>query len=708
MRKIMFIIMAILVMASCTKDNAPESGTSTSDNAVAANPGETIQITVTLPQIKPLETKVALSENDVCGFDLAWEAGDKILVSGETFTLVSADGKRGIFSGKMPAGETFDISYPLEEVTTSAVQKADSDYSHIKYYAELRGVRSLFDIHFSYGWAGAHGGTFVQSGALKLVLNLPVGTGAVNSVTFSGDGFETLSLDIEDGSFAGNTFTAYLSCGEISLDSTREVTVKVTTENNEELVNTFLPCTQTLYEGCLVRLVTSASKWQRKLTGAGSENSPYLINDLAGLQNIKSLISVNTMTYFKLTADIDMSSVKEWTPVNILNEPYGVVFDGGGHKIKGFTCTHGSRGSFFGILHGTVKNLTFEDATVTVSTSSPSGIVAAWVGNIDGTLQGELNNVKVVRGEVSTTASGYVGGLAGRSGAGKFENCSYEGEVISKNASSGSGNYPAGGILGEALDNVSFTGCTFSGTVSTVTGSVGGILGQSNASKGNACVIAKCLTSGTLTATHSAGGIVGRTSNIGVKISDCGSSMNINATMSNIGGIVGDLAKNSTLSHCYSTGNITAAFAIGGIVGRAFGRQDSSASLDNNVNTTVEGCIAWNTSIKTTVSGGENPASHYSGGAVIGCSSRPNTLQNCWRKNDFSFDYYADASLNVLFDHADCSPSAPLVQPSGSAKWFSPYHGKAASAGATLSSVAQSAGWSSEIWDFSGSVPVLK
>ena len=29
-------------------------------------------------------------------------------------------------------------------------------------------------------------------------------------------------------------------------------------------------------------------------------------------------------------------------------------------------------------------------------------------------------------------------------------------------------------------------------------------------------------------------------------------------------------------------------------------------------------------------------------------------------------------------------------------------------AGATLSSVAQSAGWSSEIWDFSGSVPVLK
>ena len=72
------------------------------------------------------------------------------------------------------------------------------------------------------------------------------------------------------------------------------------------------------------------------------------------------------------------------------------------------------------------------------------------------------------------------------------------------------------------------------------------------------------------------------------------------------------------------------------------------------------------------------------------------------------FNFYNDASLNVLFDHADSSPAAPLTQPAGSAKWFSPYHGKAAAAGTTLSSVAKAAGWSAEVWDLSGDIPKLK
>jgi hypothetical protein len=72
------------------------------------------------------------------------------------------------------------------------------------------------------------------------------------------------------------------------------------------------------------------------------------------------------------------------------------------------------------------------------------------------------------------------------------------------------------------------------------------------------------------------------------------------------------------------------------------------------------------------------------------------------------FEYYSDASLNTLFDHADSNPDSPLTQPAGSAKWFSPYHGKAAAAGATLSSVAQTAGWSADVWDFSTDIPSLK
>ena len=72
------------------------------------------------------------------------------------------------------------------------------------------------------------------------------------------------------------------------------------------------------------------------------------------------------------------------------------------------------------------------------------------------------------------------------------------------------------------------------------------------------------------------------------------------------------------------------------------------------------------------------------------------------------FDYYSDASLDVLFDHADSSPSVPLTQPSGAAKWYSPYHGKAAAEGASLSTVAKAAGWSADVWDFSADIPTLK
>ena len=74
------------------------------------------------------------------------------------------------------------------------------------------------------------------------------------------------------------------------------------------------------------------------------------------------------------------------------------------------------------------------------------------------------------------------------------------------------------------------------------------------------------------------------------------------------------------------------------------------------------------------------------------------------------FDYYNAAynSLNTLFDHEDSSPENWLKQPDGSPAWFSPYHGKAAAPGQTLSQVAQSIGWSGEIWDFSGEIPVLK
>lgn len=805
MRKTISACMAALILAACAKEftQEPSLDFNPASKVMTAKAGEQVQITVTLPEVEALHTRVALSDNFSGGFKALWESGDEILVSGNVFTLVSSDGARGVFSGLMPVGETYDIVYPAVAEDAALVQKADNDFTHLKYGVSVLGVDSVEDVHMGHAWAGEHGGRFVQSGCLKLVLNLPAGTSSVTEVELSGEGIQTLSLSVQDGTLSDGSFTAYIPAGKIELDRTKKVTVTVKTAAQEILTNSYFPGSQTLYEGYVVSLVTSAQKWQRELGGKGSEREPYLVATADDMNNIRNLLTLNTYTYFKMTADIDFSSISGWQPLNLVNEPYGIMFDGDGHKITGFKCTNGTWASLFGVLHGEVKNLTLEDASITTTTTSPCGIVAAWVGNIDCTLQGRLENVKVVRGKVSASGATIIGGMAGRSGAGTFVNCSYDGVVERTSTAAYTSTYnPAGGILGEALNDVSFsgcstsgslttnsgracggilgqcskslditgcsstmtitarddvaggivgyygsgtisgctvasnitvreagsgssymggiaghaagtatiTGCTYKGALNAKSGVVGGILGQSNASADltSGCTITKCFSSGTITAKDVIGGVLGRSTDCGLNVSDCGSMMNVTGSSNYVGGFVGDLPKKSVVRNCFSSGTVAGGFAVGGFAGRAFGRQGSSSSLDADVNTTVENCIAYNPSVKTVVSGGEDPASHYSGGAVIGCSSRPNTLKNCWRKSDMVFDYYNTASLNVLFDHADSSPSSPLVQPSGSAKWYSPYHGKAAPSGATLSSVAQSAGWSSSIWDFSAAVPALK
>lgn len=796
------LCIAVMIMTGCAKEIVSQQETPTDKNTteLEVKSGETIEISVTLPEVEVIETRASLAENNEGGFTPSWSDGDKILVGGEVFSMVSAQGKTAKFTGKMPDGKTFDIIYPAEgDKEVTAAQKADKDFSHLTYSARLKGVDSIKDVHFGYGWAAEHGGTFSQSSYLKLVLNLPSGTKPVKEITFEAEGNTPSGIIVENGALTNNTFTAYLPCSEISLDKSKKVTITVATDGDESLVNSFYPGTQTLHDSHVILLTTADGKWVRTLNGKGSESDPYMIETLEDFMNVRNIIAANSYTHFKMAADIDMSSVKNWTPINPANEPFGIMFDGNNHKIKGFSCSCATWASLFGVLHGTVKNLTIENPVITTTSSSPCGVVAAWVGNNDGSLQGRIENVHVTNGKVSNSGSTQIGGITGRSGEGTFINCSYDG-IVERTGTSANDYVPAGGILGEALMGVSITGCSTSGALTTASGRacggilgkttnlvnikdcsstmnisarddvaggivgyygngeisnchvessitvrekgsgssyvggivahtsgaivitdcsykgaidafsgiVGGIIGQSNTSTGDGCTITRCFSEGSIKSTTVVGGVIGRTTNQGLKITDCGTTMDINCSSSYVGGFAGDLPKNSTVKNCFAAGSVVGSFGVGGFAGRAFGRQGSSASLDANVNTSIEGCIAYNPSVKTNVAGGENPASHYSGGAVVGCSSRPNTLKNCWRNASMVFEYYSDASLNILFDHADSSPESPLTQSAGSAKWFSPYHGKAAAPGATLSAVAKSAGWSADVWDFSTDIPSLK
>ena len=75
-----------------------------------------------------------------------------------------------------------------------------------------------------------------------------------------------------------------------------------------------------------------------------NEDGFYLINDAADLVAFSELVNsgefgVNAM----LTADIDMSSVENFTPIGLFgndSEKFYGIFDGQGHKISHLTINH--------------------------------------------------------------------------------------------------------------------------------------------------------------------------------------------------------------------------------------------------------------------------------------------------------------------------------------------------------------------------------
>ena len=62
--------------------------------------------------------------------------------------------------------------------------------------------------------------------------------------------------------------------------------------------------------------------------------------------------------YFKMTADIDMSDIANWSPLND-SEINGfnryIDFDGNGHLIKNLRCSDQKYASFFGVLCGELR-----------------------------------------------------------------------------------------------------------------------------------------------------------------------------------------------------------------------------------------------------------------------------------------------------------------------------------------------------------------
>ena len=324
-----------------------------------------------------------------------------------------------------------------------------------------------------------------------------------------------------------------------------------------------------------------------------------------------------------------------------------------------------------------------------------------------------------------TSSQDVIGGIVGYYGGGAITDCWYCGNIVSQKT----GSSFVGGIVPHNNWGMEVYRCHTMGTITCPGDIVGGITGQCNAvvnDNSGPCIIKECWSTMTLNGKGVVGGIIGRSSvNWPMTVENCWFSGIIHATGNPVGGIVGDAPKNSTVKDCWTDADITGNFGLGGIAGKMCARLDSKTQyLDLDAASTMTGCIYWGSNIKTMTAGGERSSTHWSSGAVVGCSCFTNTLKGNYRKPGITLEVYRYAPLNELFDHADTDPSNPLVQPykygdtpvvlseeegdTEDFKWFSPYHGKVAAADATVSSLAKSANWDEAVWDLSGDYPMLK
>ncbi|MCR5444161.1 MAG: InlB B-repeat-containing protein [Bacteroidales bacterium] len=199
----------------------------------------------------------------------------------------------------------------------------------------------------------------------------------------------------------------------------------------------------------------------------GTYEHPYVITTPEGLL----LLSAETnggnsfdYAYFKLGADIDMSGVANFRPI----DDFSGIFDGCRHTIGHLTVNWPDDYDIglFGDLDGTVQNVTLSDATVTGTSEYAS------VGAIVGVNYGTIENCVVLN--TTVTGINYVGAIAGDYHS-TIENC-----VVLNTTVTGTSEYASvGAIVGgdvNQLDNLTrnyYHNCTVVRNGVTATSDIG-------------------------------------------------------------------------------------------------------------------------------------------------------------------------------------------------------------------------------------------
>ena len=669
-------------------------------------------------------TKVAAAAAET-GLAWKWEERDQIAVAGvNTSVFDIEDGftdHQADFIGKPVAGNAFSIFYPgtfgsvaeLEAAAwTGQVQTGNGSTAHLKYQALLAGVDAFETFEFSDAWAAEHKGTFKQSGVLKFVLTLPEGVTAPESVAIMADDAvfcvdnagtkaSSLTLALNEVTLGEDrVLTAWMSLPwqEVKVAAGTKLTVVVVADGGSHWQReTTLAAEASLLPGKVNTVTLDATGWTGSghyAGGEGTAESPWLIADAASLRAVRGDLVSGETKYFKMIQDVDISGA-EWAPLNNEgNFDKFINFDGNGKTISGLTITEPvAYASFAGVLYGTLKDVTFEGASINAG-NNKAGVVCGYLGTnknlteclltgvtvkdsaIEGAayLGGVIGQVAIVTtvtdchilNSTVTSSVNNVGGFVGVpdvAGA-AFEDCSAEGVKV---VSTAAVQY-AGGFVGNINKVTNFTRCLVKDAVIDApnTKRVGGFAGQAGKYDG---VITGCVVeNATIDCGQNSGGFVGV--NYFGSIEKCAViGGKITANSSHVGGFAGypegTAALNSKISDSYATMEVVGGeqAEVGGFIGIAKGL------------IIVERCYA----------AGAVSGTHESTGAFAG-------------RVDVN-----TASISACIGWNATLPFAGTMveEATGVTNNYVGTEG-------TISGQATTLGWSTDVWDLSGDAPKLK
>src|SRR5574344_1054241 len=340
------------------------------------------------------------------------------------------------------------------------------------------------------------------------------------------------------------------------------VTTKVNESDDCELVPITSKASASYTDGNNTGAATDASTADKSyalsapatynLIGAGTSASPYLIYNAAQLQSIRFAANKHNKIcegeYINLENDIDCNTISSFTAIGAGVYPFNGTFEGNGHTISNLHLgTFDSFSGLFGYVSNTQNaNATIQNLVLSNPTPSNAGYVGALVGFL---YSGNILNCGVTVTDdahsiATTNNNSYeicVGGLVGELYAGNIVAC-YANIPVS---TSGSSTY-AGGLVGYIAGSkaaVVYASYATGSVTGEASHTIGGLVGYIDSQ----CTVSGCYATGTVSASSSTyvGGLVGN--NLDGTISYCATT---SATGTNGIGV-----NSGTVTGCY--GNIS-------------------------------------------------------------------------------------------------------------------------------------------------------